>query len=66
MKSKLLVAGEWCAVRPALNAHFGAHSPPLCELCRRMSCATHWYSISRRVFRCFRCFTPDSQLPGAG
>lgn len=55
---KTLVNGEWCKVRPMMNKRFGLGADPRCELCLSMSCATAWYSIKTRRFRCLSCFDP--------
>ena len=54
---KILYCGEWVAVRNLMNKHFKAGSP--CELCRRASCATTWYSIKSGRTRCFKCFDAE-------
>lgn len=58
MKAKMLFGGEWAKVRPMMNKRFGKDADPRCELCGRLSCATAWYSVERKVFRCRKCFTP--------
>lgn len=51
--------GEWITTSPMLSKTWGVGVIPQCEICKGMSCAPHWYSVKRKVFRCKRCFTPE-------
>ena len=57
-KSKTIFEEEWVRTSPMLSKRFGKGIIPKCELCGDMSCAPHWYSIKRKVFRCDACFLP--------
>jgi hypothetical protein len=59
MKFKTAFDGEWVKTTPMLSKRFGVDVIPQCEMCKRMSCAPHWYSIKHRVFGCQKCFTPE-------
>jgi hypothetical protein len=57
-KSKLVWAGEWVKVRNLMNKRFPAARP--CEVCRRMTCATVWWSCKTRRVRCMKCFDAEA------
>jgi hypothetical protein len=59
MQWKTVHDGEWVKVRSFLNQHFGKDSMPVCEICKKMSCAPAWYSIKTQKWRCIKCFTPN-------
>jgi hypothetical protein len=56
---KMVFDGEWVKTAPLLSTKFGVGADPKCELCRRMTCGPHWYSIKTDKFRCVKCFTPE-------
>ena len=64
MKPKTLLLGEWASVRPMMNKHFGKGADPRCEFCLHISCASAWYSIHTRRFRCKSCFDPIAEATG--
>ena len=59
MKGKILYSGQWVKVRNMMNKRFKADGP--CSICRRLSCATVWYSIRTHEVRCLKCFDAEKE-----
>jgi len=57
--SKIVYCGEWVRVRALMNKRFPADRP--CSRCRRLACATVWYSIRSGEVRCFKCFDAEAE-----
>ena len=58
-RAKTVYLGEWVRVRNFMNKRFDASRP--CSMCRRMSCATVWFSIATKEVRCFKCFDAETE-----
>ena len=56
MKAKIAYEGEWVRVANMRNKHFAAGYP--CELCKKLTAGTVWYSIKSHAVRCMKCFAP--------
>lgn len=60
MKSRAVFDGEWVSSTPLLNTRFGHDAKTIaCEVCGRTTLAPAWYSITRKVYRHKKCWTPE-------